>query len=206
MKKVNLIQLFEDLGEQLKKNRIASGFSKEQISENTHITVETIEEIEKGEMPSIPTIYLKDFIIRYSGFLGIRNSVSVETFLNALDQNEKKIPKIKKDDEKKKPVKIILMAMIPLLVIIIFLQVFLIKKQQDREIIKITNKGDIEVVIQIGNTNIPLKPNETRHFTDDFSGKVINTEKSLIVVEYYEDTWEVFFKEFEVLIKNGRDS
>ena len=206
MKKGNITILFEKVGEQLQKNRISSGFSKEQVSEHTHISVETIEEIEKGELPSIPTIYLKDFVLRYSAFLGIRNSASVESFLIALDQNEKTIPKIKKDTEKRKPVKLILIAIIPLLLLIILLQVLLIQKQRDREIVKITNKGDIEAIIQIGNDNIALKPNETLRFTDEFSGKIINTEKSLIVVEYYEDTWEVFFKEFEVLIKNGQDS
>jgi transcriptional regulator with XRE-family HTH domain len=198
MKKGNITTLFAEVGEQLQKNRISMGFSKEQVSEQTHISVETIEEIEKGELPTTPTIYLKDFVLRYSVFLGIRNSISVETFLNELDQNEKRIPKIKKDSEKRKPVKLILIVIIPLLLLIILLQVLLI--------VKITNKGDIEAIIQIGNDKISLKPNETLRFTDDFSGKIINTEKSLIVVEYYEDTWEVFFKEFEVLIKNGQDS
>jgi transcriptional regulator with XRE-family HTH domain len=205
MKKGNITTLFAEVGEQLQKSRISMGFSKEQVSEQTHISVETIEEIEKGELPRTPTIYLKDFVLRYSVFLGIRNSISVETFLNELDQNEKRIPKIKKDSEKRKPVKLILIVIIPLLLLIILLQVLLIQKQQDREIVKITNKGDIEAIIQIGNDKISLKPNETLRFTDDFSGKIINTEKSLIVVEYYEDTWEVFFKEFEVLIKNGQD-
>ena len=206
MKQENLAQRFEELGDLLKKNRISSGFSKEQLSEKTHMSVETIEEIEKGELPKIPTIYLKDFIIRYSVFLGIRNGASVKTFLDVLEQNEKRIPTLKKNDEKKKPVKILLMIMIPILLMIIFLQVLMIEKQQNRERVSITNKGDLEAVIQIGNDQISLKPNEQIQLTDDFSGKIFNMEKSLIVVEYYEDTWEVFFKEFEVLIKNGQDS
>lgn len=206
MKNRSITVVFEELGETLKKNRISSNFSKEQVYEKTHISVETIEEIENGELQNIPNIYLRDFIIRYSGFLGIRNNVDVETFLMILDQNEKRIPKIKKKNENRKPVKIMLIIMIPFLLLIILLQVLLVQKQQNREIVKITNKGNIEAVIQIEDERIPLKPNETLSFNDDFSGKVINTEKSLIVVEYYEDTWEVFFKEFEVLIKNGQDS
>ena len=138
--------------------------------------------------------------------MGIRNSVVVEQFLQALDQNDKRIPKIKKSNDNRKPVKLMLIIMIPFLLLIILLQIFLVQKQQNREIVKITNKGNIEAMIFFKDERIPLKPNETLSFSDDFSGKIINTEKSLIVVEYYEDTWEVFFKEFEVLIKNGQDS
>jgi len=206
MKNRSIKEVFEELGETLKKNRISSTFSKEQVYEKTHISVETIEEIENGELQNIPTIYLKDFIIRYSGLLGIRNSVVVEQFLQALDQNDKRIPKIKKSNDNRKPVKLMLIIMIPFLLLIIILQIFLVQKQQNREIVKITNKGNIEAMIYFEDERIPLKPNETLNFSDDFSGKIINTEKSLIVVEYYEDTWEVFFKEFEVLIKNGQDS
>ena len=206
MKNRSIKEVFEELGETLKKNRISSTFSKEQVYEKTHISVETIEEIENGELQNIPTIYLKDFIIRYSGLLGIRNSVVVEQFLQALDQNDKRIPKIKKSNDNRKPVKLMLIIMIPFLLLIIILQIFLVQKQQNREIVKITNKGNIEAMIYFEDERIPLKPNETLNFSDDFSGKIINTEKSLIVVEYYEDTWEVFFKEFEVLIGNGQDS
>jgi len=206
MKNRSIKEVFEELGETLKKNRISSSFSKEQVYEKTHISVETIEEIENGELQNIPTIYLKDFIIRYSGLLGIRNSLVVEQFLQALDQNDKRIPKIKKSNDNRKPVKLMLIIMIPFLLLIIILQIFLVQKQQNREIVKITNKGNIEAMIYFEDERIPLKPNETLNFSDDFSGKIINTEKSLIVVEYYEDTWEVFFKEFEVLIKNGQDS
>ena len=206
MKKKNLSQLFAELGDTLKKSRITSGISKEKVYEKTHISVETIEEIEKGELSDIPNIYLKDFVIRYSNFLGIRTSVIVEEFFAYLDQKDQKIPKLKKESQNNKPVQKILKVMIPVLLIIILLQVLLIQKQQDREHIKITNKGNSEAIIQMKEERISIKPNETLIFTDDFSAKVINTEKSLIMVEYYEDTWEVFFKEFEVLINNGQDS
>src|SRR6056297_870397 len=192
MKNRSIKEVFEELGETLKKNRISSSFSKEQVYEKTHISVETIEEIENGELQNIPTIYLKDFIIRYSALLGIRNSVVVEQFLQALVQNDKRIPKIKKSNDNRKPVKLMLIIMIPFLLLIIILQIFLVQKQQNREIVKITNKGNIEAMIYFEDERIPLKPNETLNFSDDFSGKIINTEKSLIVVEYYEDTWEVF--------------
>ena len=206
MNEKKISHVFKELGETLRKNRVSSGFSIEQVYEKTHIGIETIDEIENGRMPSIPTIYLRDFIIRYAIFLGIRNSMIVESFLMILDRNEKKIPKIKRENNGRKPVKIILILMIPVLLIIIFIQVLLIRKQQSREIVQITNKGNVEAFIQINDKSIPLKPNETVSFKDDFSGKIINTEKSLIMVEYYEDKWEVFFKEFEVLIKNGQDS
>ena len=206
MNEKKISHIVEELGETLKKNRMSSGISKEQVYEKTHIGVETIDEIENGQLPNIPTIYLRDFVIRYALFLGIRNSMIVESFLMILDRNEKKIPKIKRENESRKPVKILLIAMIPVLLIIIVIQVLLIQKQQIREIVQITNKGNVEAFIQLNDESILLKPNETLSFKDDFSGKIINTEKSLIMVEYYEDKWEVFFKEFEVLIKNGQDS
>ena len=206
MKKKSITHLFVQLGEILQKNRIKSGFSKEKVYEKTHISVETIEQIENGELSDIPNIYLKDFINRYSTFLEIQNDTAVEEFLSCLDQNSKKIPKIKKENVNKKPVRMMMKTIIPVLLIIILLQVLLIQKQKDREIVKITNRGNSEVILRTNGDTIPLKPNETLTFEDNFSGKVINTEKSLIVVEYYEDTWEVFFKEFEVLIGNGQDS
>ncbi|MFP4460830.1 MAG: helix-turn-helix domain-containing protein [Thermotogota bacterium] len=206
MKKRDLRQLFKEIGEEFKNTRVSSGIPKTQVYEKIHISVETIDEIENGELSNIPTIYLRDFVVRYSDFLGIRNAVLVETFLTTLDQNEKRIPKIKKNNENRKPVRIILILMIPVLLLIILIQMALIQRQQSREMVKITNKGKIEAIIQFEDENIPLKPNETLSFKVDFSGRIINTEKSLIVVEYYEDTWEVFFKEFEVLIKNGQDS
>ncbi|HPF16180.1 MAG TPA: helix-turn-helix domain-containing protein [Thermotogota bacterium] len=206
MTKKSIEHVFKQTGDQLKKARIAKGLSKEKVFERTHISVETIEEIEKGELTDVPTIYLRDFIIRYSTFLGNRNQGIIEEFLLLLDQKGQKIPKINKRTEGKKPVGLILQIMIPFLVGILFFQSWLIQKQHARELCKITNMGNTPVAIQTGGGQISLNPNQTISFGDTVKCRVINTEKSLIVVEYYEDTWEVFFKEFEVLIKNGQDS
>ncbi len=206
MIKRTIAYVFKQVGEQLKKARITKGLSKEKVFERTHISVETIEEIEKGELTDVPNIYLRDFIIRYSTFLGIRNQGTIEEFLLLLDQKDQKIPKIRKQTKGKKPVGLILQMMIPFLLSILLFQVLLIQKQNDREICKITNMGNTPVAVQMGEGQIFLNPNQTMTFTDNVKCQVINTEKSLIVVEYYEDKWEVFFKEFEVLIKNGQDS
>ena len=199
-------KIFVSLGQTFKNARTQGSYSKETVSDATHISVETLGKIERGALSDFPDLYLKDFINRYAQFLGIKNNHTVEEFLGALEKKSTKIPKLKNQGRTKSPVNYILKALIPLLIVVILIQIFIIRTQTDREAISITNLGKSEVLIETDENRLLLKPNETAKFENLFSAKVTNEEKSLIVVKYYEDIWEVFFKEFEVLIKDGQDS
>lgn len=195
-----------ELGQTLKRARTDGEYSKETVSDATHISVETLVKIERGGLSDFPDLYLKDFINRYAQFLGIKNNHIVEEFLSGLEKKSSKIPKLKTQRKTKSPVNYVLKALIPLLIAVVLIQIFIIRTQTDRQTITITNLGKSEVLIETNDKRLLLKPNETAKFENLFSAKVTNEEKSLIVVKYYEDIWEVFFKEFEVLIKDGQDS
>jgi transcriptional regulator with XRE-family HTH domain len=192
-----------EIGKILHKHRKSRGISQKEISDRTHILPETLEKLENGDFSEIPELYLKNFIRRYSTALGINNHSKINEFLKTGPKKDQ-IPVITKK-QKNTPVNFILKTMIPVLVLILLTQLYTLNIQDKREKITITNRGQGEIIINNGFEDSTLKKDETIELKNNYTGHIFNKENSLIVVKYYDDTWEVFFEEFEVQLKNGKD-
>lgn len=192
-----------EISKVLYKHRKSRGISQKEISDRTHISLETLEKLENGDFSEIPELYLKNFIRRYSTALGINNHSKINEFLKT-EPKKDQIPMITKK-QKNTPVNFILKIMIPVLVLILLTQLYTLNIQDKREKITITNRGQGEIILNNGFEDITLKSDEIIELKNNYKGHIFNKENSLIVVEYYDDTWEVFFEEFEVQLKNGKD-
>ena len=192
-----------EIGRILQKYRKTKKISLEDISDRTHISVETLEMLENGNFDEIPELYLKNFIKRYSTILNLQTHSTIREYLNA-ENKTGQIPVIRKK-RRNSPVALLLKIMIPVLICIICIQLYVLNIQNQRELFRIINGGSGEVIIYDDNRTITLGAEESVNLNADDKVHVINKEKALIMVKYYDDTWEVFFEEFEVQLKDGTD-
>jgi transcriptional regulator with XRE-family HTH domain len=192
-----------EIGNILQKYRKTKRISLKDISERTHISVETLEKLESGDFNEIPELYLKNFIKRYATALGLNSHSTIHDYLNAENRKDQ-IPIISKK-KRNTPVNIILKIMIPLLICIAGIQLYVLNIQSQREMLRISNKGEGEIVVNDGISDIILGSNESIDLNSNYKVHIFNEENSLIVVKYYDDTWEVFFEEFEVQLTDGTD-
>ncbi len=192
-----------EIGNILQKYRKTKRISLKDISERTHISVETLEKLEAGDFNEIPELYLKNFIKRYATALGLNSHSTIHDYLNA-ETRKDQIPIISKK-KRNTPVNIILKIMIPLLICIAGIQLYVLNIQSQREMLRISNKGEGEIVVNDGISDIILGSNESIDLNSNYKVHIFNEENSLIVVKYYDDTWEVFFEEFEVQLTDGTD-
>ncbi|HOO32102.1 MAG TPA: helix-turn-helix domain-containing protein [Thermotogota bacterium] len=192
-----------EIGRILQKYRKTKKISLEDISDRTHISVETLEMLENGNFDEIPELYLKNFIKRYSTILNLQTHSTIREYLNA-ENKTGQIPVIRKK-RRNSPVALLLKIMIPVLICIICIQLYVLNIQNQRELFRIINGGSGEVIIYDDNRTITLGAEESVNLNANDKVHVINKEKALIMVKYYDDTWEVFFEEFEVQLKDGTD-
>jgi len=192
-----------EIGRILQKYRKTKKISLEDISDRTHISVETLEMLENGNFDEIPELYLKNFIKRYSTILNSQTHSTIREYLNA-ENKTGQIPVIRKK-RRNSPVALLLKIMIPVLICIICIQLYVLNIQNQRELFRIINGGSGEVIIYDDNRTITLGAEESVNLNANDKVHVINKEKALIMVKYYDDTWEVFFEEFEVQLKDGTD-
>lgn len=192
-----------EIGRILQKYRKTKKISLEDISDRTHISVETLEMLENGNFDEIPELYLKNFIKRYSTILNLQTHSTIREYLNA-ENKTGQIPVIRKK-RRNSPVALLLKIMIPVLICIICIQLYVLNIQNQRELFRIINGGSGEVIIYDDNRTITLAAGESVNLNANDKVHVINKEKALIMVKYYDDTWEVFFEEFEVQLKDGTD-
>jgi transcriptional regulator with XRE-family HTH domain len=68
----------------LKDTRIAKGLDISEVSRKTGIRESVLLEIESGDMPNLPTVYLRSFIKKYASFLGL-NEDSYSQLMSELD-------------------------------------------------------------------------------------------------------------------------
>lgn len=68
----------------LKDTRIAKGLDISEVSRKTGIRESVLLEIESGDMPNLPTVYLRSFIKKYASFLGLTED-SYSQLMSELD-------------------------------------------------------------------------------------------------------------------------
>ena len=86
-----------DIGSIIKKNRKAQGKTLEEINEQTKISLEHLELLEKNDYTFLPEMYVKSFIKNYALALGLDGDDLVVRYT----QNQEKKRKHKEEYEKK---------------------------------------------------------------------------------------------------------
>lgn len=91
----------EELGKRLQQERLSRNIELEQISENTHISMRVLKDIEAGNFEKYKgdEEYIKMYLRKYSEFLGIDSREFVENYISITQ--EIKIEKMQEEEEKK---------------------------------------------------------------------------------------------------------
>jgi len=193
------------LGLKLYDRRIELSYTRENIFELTHISVENVKMIEDGLLEKIPEIYLIDFLKRYSRILSISEKEILKLYSSDLNYdytNSKNTRKRRKF--KFKPFTTANFVLLPVLFTIMILQFIRIKEIINIDTPIITNEGQSEVEIHTSEEIFILEPGKQRVFSEEDLIKVINPSESRIVVKYNNKFWDVSLKEFEVHISDGQ--
>lgn len=82
-----------EVGDTLKNSREVSGVTLEEVSTDLDIPLILLEQIEDGNMGAFKDIFeLKDYIIRYSKYLGLNSDELIDMFNNYMFERTSKIP------------------------------------------------------------------------------------------------------------------
>ncbi len=87
----------ENIGSIIKKNRKAQGKTLEEINEQTKISLEHLELLEKNDYTFLPEMYVKSFIKNYALALGLDG----DDLVNRYAQNQEKKKKHKEEEDEK---------------------------------------------------------------------------------------------------------
>ena len=83
----------KEIGEFLKSARINNGVSLEEAAEDLNLSVNQLENIEDGNIRAFKDVFvLKDYIRRYSKYLGLDSDDIIDMFNNFMFEKTSKIP------------------------------------------------------------------------------------------------------------------
>jgi cytoskeletal protein RodZ len=195
------ISEWQELGLILHQRRSFLTLTPEDVFEKTHISIETVEKIEKGLFNEIPGIYLQDFLKRYTLLLGLtetRVNEKYEAGLAEYDRLSLKETRSHAIRERIGPVTRSLKYLLWALCIIIALQSLVLYRLMAENRVIVKNNGNETVEIRYGDSTRSLMKSEEMIFDKKTAFTVLNPGESSVMIQYGQQRKEISWIEFGV--------